>query len=308
MQDIKIFFDEALHKYTDEYGNVFTSVTTVLGKYEEEFDTDKVARICEKIGKNPNHPKYEKYKGKTARQLKKEWQQITDIALDKGNKKHNYLEDVIKKSNGYKRVKGKFIQDRIFTIPDIVKHPTVGRVYKEDLERLGINNRYPDIFDLICTFIDNGWKLYAEIGVYNTDLLISGLVDLLLVKGNKFFIIDWKTNKSPISFQSGYYEKDNNGSITSKFIITGKTLKYPVKHLPSSTGHKYSLQLSGYAYLIEQFGLELSGIVLCHIQEKEDGEEFVDLLKIKYLKKDVQDIFFHHTSNNTTSVQSKMFI
>ncbi len=308
MEDVKIFFDEALHKYTDEHGNTFTSVTTVLGKYEDEFDSDKVARICEKIGRNPNHPKYEKYKGKTAKQLIKEWQEITEVALDKGNKKHNYLEEVIKKSNGYKRVKDKFIHDKLFTIPDIVRNPKVGRVYKEDLVKLGISNRYPTIHNLICTFIDNDWKLYSEIGVYNKDFLISGLIDLLLVKGDKFFIIDWKTNKSPISFQSGYYEKDNNGNVTSNFIITGKTLKYPVKHLPASTGHKYSLQLSGYAYLVEKFNLNLAGIVLCHIQEKDDGTEFVDLVKIKYLKKEVESIFFHHTSNNVNSVQSKMFI
>ncbi len=308
MEDVKIFFDEALHKYTDEHGNTFTSVTTVLGKYEDEFETEKVARICEKIGRNPRHPKYEKYKGKTAKQLMKEWQQITNIALDKGNEKHNYLEDIIKESNGYKRVKTKFIKDRLFTIPDIVRNPKVGRVYKDDLVKLGIGDRYPTIHNLICTFIDNGWKLYSEIGVYNTDFLISGLIDLLLVKDNDFFIIDWKTNKSPISFQSGYYEKDNDGNLTSNFIVTGKTLKYPVKHLPASTGHKYSLQLSGYAYLVEKFGLNLTGIVLCHIQEKLDGTEFVDFVKIKYLKPEVESIFFHHTSNSTTSVQSKMFI
>lgn len=308
MQNVKIYFDESLHKYTDEYSNTFTSVTTVLGKYEEAFDTDKMARICEKIGKNPNHPKYEKYKGKTAKQLKKEWQKITDAALDKGNRKHNYLEEAIKQCNGYKRVKGKFINDRLFTIPDIVKNPVVGRIYKKDLEKLGVAKRYPEIYKLICTFVDDGWKLYAEIGVYNIDLLISGLVDLLLVKGNKFFIIDWKTNKSPISFQSGYYEKDNDGNVTSNFIVTGKTLEYPIKHLPASTGHKFSLQLSGYAYLIEQFGLELTGIVLCHIQEKKDGTEFVDIVKIKYLKQDIQNVFFHHASNSTASVQSKLFV
>lgn len=308
MSDLKIFFDESLHRYTDEYGNIFCSVTTVIGKYEEKFDSEKVARICERIGKNPKHPKYNRYKNKTAKQLIKEWESITTIALDKGNKKHNYLEDVIKTSNGYKRIKGKFINDRLFTIPDIIHNPTVGKISIDKLNELGLEKQYPTIYNLIITFINNGWSLYSEIGVYNKDLLISGLIDLLLVNGDRFFIIDWKTNKSPVSFKSGYYEKDDTGKVTDNFITNGKTLQYPVSHLPASVGHKYTLQLSGYAYLVEHFGLKPSGIVLCHIQEDDKGEEFVDLIKIKYLKEDIQKLFFHHASNSISSVQSKLFI
>lgn len=303
----KIYFNEALHKYTDEYGNVFTSVTTVIGKYVEKFDNNKMARICERIGKNPNHPKYLKYKGKTAKQLIKQWEDITQEALDKGNNKHNYLEDVIKQSNNYKKIEGKFIDDRIFTIPDIITNPIVGQITLDKLWELELDTKYPIIFNLISKFVEDGWKIYSEIGVYNKDYLISGLIDLLLVKDDSFVIMDWKTNKSDIMYKSGYFEKDEHGNITSNFIEDGKTLMFPLNYMPASVGHKYSLQLSSYALLVEKFGLKCKGIILCHIQDKDDIET-VKPLNIKYYKSDVQLLFNHHTSKNRIKHQSKLFV
>lgn len=307
MSNRKIYFNEALHKYTDEYGNTFTSVTTVIGKYVEKFESDKMARICERIGKDPSHPKHLKYRGKTAKQLLKEWDDITQTALDKGNRKHNYLEDVIKESNQYKRVEGKFIEDRIFTIPDIVDNPIVGQITIGKLRELGLDSKYPIIFGIIEGFVLDGWRLYSEIGVYSSEHLISGLIDLLLVKDDMFFIIDWKTNRAPISFKSGYFEKDHHGNLTETFIEDSKTLLFPLNYMPASVGHKYSLQLSGYTKLVEAFGLKSKGILLCHIQG-DDDKEVVNLLNVKYLSRDIDLLFNHHTSKNRVNFQSKMFV
>ena len=49
--------------------------------------------------------------------------------------------------------------------------------------------------------VSMGFEIYAEIGVYHPEYLISGLVDILFVKGDEFFILDWKTNKAPIRFE-----------------------------------------------------------------------------------------------------------
>ena len=53
-----IYFDEKQHKYTDDLGNAYTSVTTVIDKYAVHFDTMKVSRACERIGRNPTHKIY----------------------------------------------------------------------------------------------------------------------------------------------------------------------------------------------------------------------------------------------------------
>lgn len=98
-----LFFNEENHKYVDDLGNPYISVTTLIHKYTEEFKENEIAKACERIGKNPNHPKYLTYKGKSAKQLKLEWQAERDRACSEGTKKHNYLEDCIKSNNGYKK-------------------------------------------------------------------------------------------------------------------------------------------------------------------------------------------------------------
>jgi hypothetical protein len=303
----KIYFDEELHKYTDELGNTYTSVTTVLGKYEEKFKTLEVARACEKIGKNPRHPKYFKYRNKSAKQIVAEWDALTEVALDNGNEKHNFLEDAVKTANGYNLVNKKdkkFINGRIYTINDILTNHTYGEVDLDYFIKTGIKERYPKIFKLLATLVKGGYRLYAEIGVYSIDLLISGLIDILAVKEDKFIIVDWKTNKSPIRFEAGYYEKDNEGNITDNYILTDKKLLFPVHFLPASTLVKYSLQLSGYAYLVSRFGLTLEGILLCHIRTVND-REVIEILPIKFYKNEIDLIFNHHYNNLDLKSQSK---
>ena len=55
-----MYFNEEEHKYTDDLGNGYISVTTLIGKYTQEFKKEEIAAACERIGKNPRHPKYQK--------------------------------------------------------------------------------------------------------------------------------------------------------------------------------------------------------------------------------------------------------
>jgi hypothetical protein len=101
--ELEIFFNEKLHKYSDNENNAYTSVTTLIGEYEYKFsdkETD-IAIACERIGKNPRHPKYLKYKGKSYKDILNEWKQTRDEACNIGNTKHNYLETSVKTSTGF---------------------------------------------------------------------------------------------------------------------------------------------------------------------------------------------------------------
>jgi hypothetical protein len=163
---------------------------------------------------------------------------------------------------------------------------------------------------------------YSEIGAFNSDYLISGLIDILLVKGNSFIILDWKTNRDNISELSGYYEKDEYGNVTDNFIETHKYFSYPLCHLTASTKNKYTLQLSIYNYLIEGFGLKCASNILCHIRhelyDENDyivntmpeliGKEKIEFLSIKYLKEDVQNMFEHYKESNIKNNQIIMMI
>ena len=302
-----IYFDEAQHKYTDDRGNTYTSVTTVLAKYCNEFDTDKVALACERIGRNPLHPKYVKYKGMTAAQIKAMWNSITVTALENGTEKHDYLEDIIKKGTGYRTVEGTdFIQDRLFTIEDIL-NKQYGELDFNWFTTSGIAFRYPIIYNAILILHNAGFKFYAEIGVYNIELLISGKIDLLAVKDDKFIIIDWKTNKADIRFESGYFEKDIEGNLTSNYIHTNTFMKYPLHFLSDSTGNHYNLQVSGYAWLIEQFGFTNLGNIIFQIRESNELVEKIDRIELKDYREHSASMFKHHFQNRTLKPDLLLF-
>lgn len=309
----QIYFNEKEHKYTDEVGNCYISNTTLIGKYEHKFSDKEIqiARACEKIGKNPKHPKYLRYKGKRASQILAEWKKASEDGCAIGNEKHNYLEDSVKYSTNFHSIFGikhSVIDNkgnvRLYTIEDVIAKPESGVLSLDYFIEKGVKAQYPKIYRIIEIFVNDGWRVYSEVAVFNAEYLISGLIDILLVKDDKFAILDWKTNKAQIMFDAGYWEKDNYGTIT-KYKITEDTFKYPLDTLPLSVGNKYTLQLSLYAYLVETFGLTHSGNILCHITHDtdEEGLNVVNILKMDYLKNSIEamikDYVFVRTGNQT---------
>lgn len=312
-----LYFNEEFHKYTDDLETIYTSTTTVIGKYYEQFSTKQVdiAIACERIGKNPNHLKYLRYRGKTTNQILYEWSLSTIEGCEKGTKKHNYLEDKVKTANGYHLNANGFIDGKIYTVDNIIVGHNYGKLSIKFFIETGIRDKYPTIFSLIVEFVNKGFSIYAEIGVYHLQLMVSGLIDILFVRGDEFLILDWKTNKAPIRFESGYYEKDNDGRLLlDKFIKQDKWMYHPISNLPDSIGTHYTLQLSIYDYLVESFGLKCLGNILCHIRtvesdniylSKDEQPEEVSFLPIKYLKSDVERLLAHHVT--TVSPPKNLF-
>lgn len=305
-----IYFNEKEHTYTDDMDNVYTSATTLIGKYHKEFDSEGMARACEAIGRNPNHPKYQLYKGKTAKDLLHTWKQETIDACAKGTIKHDYLEQAIKNANNYNNV-NKTVTNRLYTVDDIIKDHNFGTVNLDYFIKTGLDKQYPLIYKNIKGLINLGYKLYAEIGVYESRYLISGMIDLLVVKDNNFLIIDWKTNKSPIRFEAGYFKKDHNRNIIeSEFIEKTDKMLFPIKHLADSVGNHYTLQLSLYAYLVESFGFKCLGLLLFHIKtEMVDNKEVTNVYthKMEYKKDDISNLLADHYSKLTLNSQKQLF-
>lgn len=310
-----IFFNEEAHKYTDDLGNTYTSVTTLIGKYTEDFKKEEIAAACERIGKNPKHPKYARYAGKSKKQILWEWEQETIKACEKGTIKHNFLELAIKESNGYKRNAQGFINDRIYTIDNIVAKHNYGRLKLEYFDQKGVKEKYPSIYELIKGFTQLGYKIYSEIGVYDSDNLISGLIDILLVKDDNFIILDWKTNKAPIRFESGYYEKDQLGKLKlDSFIYKDEVFRSPLDNLADSVGNHYAMQLSTYANIVESWGFKCKGLILCHIRTIEDAKdeegndvEVVEIYDMPYLKSDSNNMIADYSSKNIHKTAKTLF-
>ena len=154
---------------------------------------------------------------------------VSEKILPKGRilyfneEEHKYTDDLgngyisvttlIKTCNGYKLNANGFINDRIYTIDDIIGSHKYGKLNLEYFVKTGIREKYPDIFSLIAALVTKGYHIYAEIGVYDSQNLVSGLIDILLIRNKEFIILDWKTNKAPIRFESGYYDKKLDGTL-----------------------------------------------------------------------------------------------
>lgn len=257
-ETIKLFFEEEAHKYTDTLGNTYTSCTTLLHRYAPEFDKAYWLR------------KKAKETGLSEADIAKNWKDITDESCARGTKTHNYLEDGVKEVSKFKKAV-QYLTDiksgRMVTVADI---PYLN-VKPLDIPKFiqATNNKYPEIYNVFKYYTDNGYTIYSEIGVYLIDYLISGTIDILCIREDQFVILDWKTNKDGLKFESGYYRRDKSQKpwqLTNDWVSKKETLKAPVSHLPNCNGSIYSLQLSMYATMVNLVtGLPCAGLGLCHI-------------------------------------------
>lgn len=313
MDKRKLYFYEDEHKYFDDLDRQYISVTTLLHNYVPPFERHKMARHVSKQNKGM-------YKGKSAGEIINMWDGITDKALKKGNAKHTLLETGIKESNFFRRsMKTLTYRDdssnRIYTIDDIMKDHDYGILNVSKFKDL-TENRYPKIYEAVKYYTDRGYRAYPELGIYNSDYLISGLIDLPLINFDTglFVVFDWKTNKREIKFESGYYKKDKELQLTSQWVKTHKYLLAPLDSLEHCTGSIYTMQLSTYSRLLEYFGLRCEGIILAHIRDTfvnnkygmpfrdssgdfvvdKEHPETIDLHWIPYWKQMVDNMINHH--------------
>ena len=299
-----LYFDEGPHKYTDTYGNEYISVTTIIGNYSPKFDKDYwLHRKAKELGI-------------TEKELAKRWQDITDEACTRGSHTHNGLEDGIKGSSMFKdaiKYLNQVETGRCITVADI---PNL-KARPLDIEKFkeATNNKYPKIYEVFDFYVTRGYTIYSEIGVFLPNLLISGTIDVLAIKSDRFVILDWKTNKDGLHFTSGYYKKDKTCKpvqLTNNWIEKDEKMLPPFNTLPECNGSHYTIQLSTYARMVELIlGIPCVGCGLCHIgtpfklnqygmpyrDEKglyeidKDGEETVNWYHIDYIR-DMIDAMF----------------
>ena len=293
------------HIYKDNFGRTYTSCTQVNDAFTEKKDWLEIAKRCELIGNNPGHPKYNKYKGCTAEGLLNKWARDTRRSLDIGNDRHDMLDMSIRNANNYNNVYGTTSDStpvtkdtciRLNTINELVNDKRIGEINVDVLLEQPLC-RYEKIRDLIIGLHKQGYRFYSEIGVYHYEYIVSGLIDLVAIKGKEFIIIDWKTNRDIIMFEAGYFDKDDEGNVTDNFIHTWETFTYPIDYIPASVGHKYTLQLSGYTFMLEQFGFKNKFNVLAHIRRidpNDDTKEIVEFRTMDYMKDEIKSMYTYY--------------
>lgn len=88
-------------------------------------------------------------------------------------------------------------------------------------------------------------------------------------RSTDFVILDWKTNRDGLQFESGYYKKDKTtkpAQKTNVWIPKNNFMLPPLNSLPDCNGSHYTMQLSIYAKMVELIlGIPCVGLGLCHI-------------------------------------------
>ena len=90
-----------------------------------------------------------------------------------------------------------------------------------------------------------------EVRIFSKKWKIAGMIDALFLYKGKIYIFDWKTNKeiTDDNHPKGKYEK----------------LLYPFEEYFKNHLNEYSLQLSLYALILEEWGFEVDGSFIVHI-------------------------------------------
>ena len=297
-----LYFDEGPHKYTDSNGKEYISVTTIIGNYVPKFNAKYWAH------------KKAKEQGVSEKEILRQWDKIKNEACDRGSLTHNGIENAIKDVSKFKEAI-KYLQQiggrcvTVADIPNLLPTPLDIEKFKE-----ATDNKYSEIYRVFDFYIQKGYTIYSEIGVFDPDLLISGTIDILCYRPTDFVILDWKTNRDGLQFESGYYKKDKSvipNQLTNEWVRKSDKMLPPLNHLAECNGSHYTMQLSMYARLVERI-LEIPclGLGLCHIaspfilnsygqplRDKDgyhvdpDGNETVTWYRINYLNNEADAVF-----------------
>lgn len=285
--DIKIdkendvcFFNDEQHKYYNkETMRTYISCTTIISKYEQEFPKEFWASYKALEGLLPADI-FKPIKVLLLSSKKFDSRILDKLEVNKSEfeiKKQEML-DKYKKASDDACAKGTLAHEK--------KELSFYNRSEFDFGRYG----YKELKgEFSCK--ENYYKLDLKNGVYpefliqwespNKELMVAGISDLVIVRGTDLYIIDWKTSKT--IDKKGYYNK-----------FSGKTekMKFPLNNLDCCNYSKYSLQLSLYAWMIQQQRPDLNVKGLMIIQLKDDGTEIQ--YPCDYLKDDVERMLNHY--------------
>lgn len=165
------------------------------------------------------------------------------------------------------------------------------KLYKNPkTKRHDTHNGFKKAFDIYS--LEPG--IYPELIVYEIEHEIIGTADYVeIFSDNTFIVRDFKTNKE--LKLKGYMEFNSVTKTKSE-----KKMFAPLSHLGDCNFNHYSIQLSTYAYLLEQVGYRLrpNGLTINHILfDNEDNPVDVVDYPVPYLKKEVKALLTHFKKN-----------
>lgn len=277
--DVVFYEDEHLYKNIKYPHIKYTSVTTIIEKYHEPFDKD----FWSSYGAIKNiltEPIFKK-SGTQAMMLdikkfKYEWLSMLGISKEAYEiEKQNILEEWDRKNKEACEYGTQYHLERELSFYKNKKSKLTD--YIDDKET-----------DFVCE--RHNWDLSRENAILPEYLVyfsskdglinIAGQIDVLIKKGNDIFIIDFKSNAKGIESKAYYDPK----------LKRTKRMFYPISHIDDTTMNHYALQLSIYAFMLQQINPNFN-IKMLKLLHKAKGQKEVPYL-VPYLKKECEVLFY----------------
>ena len=269
-------FYEEDHHYEYKGKRIGCSVTRLIEEYAQEFKAQEMAekvaeknqRIINDIFNNPLSTTEDiEYAGTlttTVQEVLDEWKYKNQFACHKGSTCHEYAQ-------------AKWVLR--WYEPDYFDHSI------EYFEAINKIQKQADNFK--TDYKDRLEHLADEYIIGSEEYDIASAIDHLFI--NKatggLVLVDYKTN----SYMSGYNKK-----------AYSKKMKVPLNNLNDDALHHYYIQLSIYKYIVEKYAdLEIEEMFIVYMSENIENYE---IIKIPYLKKEVEKILENRRVKNMNSV------
>lgn len=267
-------YNDKEHMYWDNNTKKrYTSVTTLIGKYQQPFDEEFWSgyKAIEKL------LTVDQFKAKEIKADLRKRQKINlkDLS-DWGITEEDYfaVQQEFKDAWEDKRVKScergtaihAKLENEFYTKP------------KHSLKQYNLEGEYTTYRDNYDLSLDEK-GVYPEFLIYfktkDEFLMLAGQSDLVVKDGNDIYIIDYKTNEK--IEQKSFYDSASRGN---------KVMLYPMNSIMDSNYWHYTLQLSTYAYMIKKQNpnFNIKGLMLIHYDHAGNPPVTYEL---EYMEKEV---------------------
>lgn len=254
------------HTYLNEQGQKYISVTTLIKKYTPPFDEDYWSSYKALKDVLEGADLWDVYKQRAGG-----WEMVLDYCRKLKN--FPYRDAIIQRKKYYIvtwKQKGEEARDKGTAFHAAAEAALLGTTFITESKKEASVISGGDLIEK-QEFKTN--TLYPELLIYNHRFRLAGQADWVLKEGDTIHIKDYKTSKE---------------IVTSAF--RNETLLHPIGHVPNANYHTYSLQLSIYAWMLENKGFKVGKLSIEHIINEEERK----LYPVKYMRDEVVALLKHY--------------
>lgn len=277
-QNGEVAYNDLAHTYWNVNDNAkYVSVTTLIHRFTQPFDKEfwSAYKAMEKLLDSESWKQVKKELLAT-KKFSLEILPLYDISEYDFNKTQQDILDAWQQENFKSCERGTKIHAEI-------EQSMYNMGSNCSLKKFGVGGKFVCEKGRTNLDLENG--VYPEYLISRTSkdglLRIAGQIDLLVKNGNEITIMDWKTNKK-IDLKSGF---NTQTKTTAK-------MKYPLNNLDDCNFMHYTMQLSTYAWMIQQLNPDfvIKDLILVHFDHNDNQTVY----HLDYLKDEVERMLRFH--------------